>query len=84
MLFSDLMHFIDSKYMYHGRDNFIYIFNHLSFKLVLKPCFLFLMRLYMSQIYLELPISYYPWKVVLNNNLIFFLSGIPIPRAVNR
>ena len=48
---------------------FIYIFNHLAFKLVLKPCFLFLMRLYMSQIYLKLPISYYLWKLVLNDNL---------------
>ena len=38
----------------------------------------------MSQLYLELPISYYPGKLVLNDNLKTFLSGIPIPRTVNR
>ena len=38
----------------------------------------------MSQIYLELPISYYPWKLVLDDNLKTSLSGIPIPRTVNR
>ena len=47
--FSNLMHFIDSKYMYHDRDHFQLYFNHLSF--VLKPSFLLLMRLYMSHLF---------------------------------
>ena len=42
----------------------------------------------MSQIYFELPSSYYPWKLVLNDNLKKKKkkkkSGIPIPRTVNR